>query len=141
MNQSNLVKGNLSEYNWGKTAFLLLLIVFFQFSLGCKKEDDHNSIKIEVDGVIVEKGTNQPIPQVEFTFTDPSGGYMTSTSYQDGTFSNQFFGSKTAILTLKKEGYIFEYTAEGTDSVQNYRLFSEGTYENLILEMRKVSEN
>jgi hypothetical protein len=141
MRLSKLNINNLSGCSGVKTVILLFLIVFFQFSSGCKKEDDRNSIRIEVEGIIIEKGTNQPIPQVEFTFTGPSGSYSTSISYLDGTFSSQFFGSKTANLTLRKEGYVFEYTEEGTDSVLDYRTFTEGTYEDLILEMRKVSEN
>lgn len=120
---------------------IALLVIFIQFSSGCKKEDDPNSIKIEIDGFVVEKGTNQPIPDVFITFTGPIGDYSNSKTFEDGSFSHQFFGSKTAKLTLKKKGYIYEYSADGTDSVKDYRMFTEGTYENLILEMRKVSEN
>jgi hypothetical protein len=141
MKRSKLILKNFSECSSVKTVILLFLIVFFQFSSGCKKDDDRNSIKIEVDGVIVEKGTNQPIPDVYVTFTGPAGDYATTRTSKNGSFRHQFFGSKTAKLTLKKEGYIFEYTAEGTDSIKDYRTFTEGTYEDLILEMRKVSEN
>jgi hypothetical protein len=140
MSKFKLIDCELFRCSMVKAVVFLLLVFFFQLNLGCK-EDDRNSIKIEIDGVVVEKGTTQPIPDVYITFTGSLGDYANTKTSEDGSFSHQFFGSKTAKLTLKKEGYIFEYTDEGTDSVHDYRTFTEGTYEKLILEMRKVSEN
>ena len=123
-----------------KWLIALLISVPFFFSSGCKKEDDRNSIKIEIDGVVVERGTMQPIPDVYITFTGPLGDYANTKTTEDGSFSHQFFGSETATLTLKKVGYIFEYKKNETDTTQNFRLFDTGTYTDLILEMKKITE-
>ncbi|MBN1926705.1 MAG: hypothetical protein JW798_12795 [Prolixibacteraceae bacterium] len=118
--------------------FPIILFLVFQLLLGCER--DPNSIKIDVEGVIVEKETRQPISEVSVTFTNPSGGIAITTSYEDGTFQHQFFGSETAKLTLEKEGYVFENLLEGTDSVVNYKIYTEGNYEKEVLEMRKLPD-
>ena len=123
-----------------KTLSFLILIVSLLSLFSCDKKDDGNSIMIYITGTVVEKGTDQPIADVNLTFTGKSG-FAIASSHEDGFFSHQLFGSKTATLTAEKDGYVFEYTPEGSDSVQNFREFEEGTYQDLVFEMRKVAEN
>jgi hypothetical protein len=105
---------------------LIIIITLLCFVSGCKKDDKENLPYTEVYGTVVSTGSHNPVEGVRVSIWDGlpntsltndednkgSGEYNITFTDANGNFHIGVNGNEP-VLSLYKEGYIFEYSVDG----------------------------
>lgn len=127
------------------TLFLQFLLSGLLLGTSCEKNKEYHTL---IKGQVINAGSKASIDSVLVVIRDgiPSGGGwfdLGNTSsdkknytYTDkkGFFEIELIGEHFAYLGLSKNGYLYEFNEGG--SIIGYKPFSNGVFENEILEMK-----
>lgn len=128
-----------------KVKFLQFFLCVLLLDTSCVKNKEYHAI---VRGKVINAGSKAPIDSVLVVLKDgisSGGGWFDlgntssdkkSYTYTDkeGFFELELIGEYSAYLGLSKKGYLYEFNEGG--SVIGYKPFSDGLFENEILEMK-----